>query len=1012
MNILLINDNPVVNKLVTLSAQKTSDNLEVVESLENLESTTYDLVVIDDTLYSDELHMELNAKVQYSQSLYICSRDAEAVSGFTKILKKPFLPTDLVELFSVFSKEADEIDLSVLDEDDVEISLDAPDIEELDDEISLDELDEIGELDELEELDGLDELEELKDEESSDSILDDDEAQKVIDLLEETDTDLDEVLELEEELDLELEAEEETEDEEELDLDILLKDLDEYLKEFQEFVNLNIEKNNSLQEMVEQGRYLENSAVSLKNDQKIELQKLEGLAISSSEDRQEKSEKADDANRIIKFMGEARQQEKNFLLRGDFRYADATEVLVDKLITQAGTTKNRFNDKENKQLAQQIITKAKEYLRELHIVMEGKKNKSLVHARMIKLGRKVENKTIRLREDQKEELLAIEKLGKSNLVMRLEKREKADSANRIIKLMSEARQQEKNFLLRKEAAYAEVTLSLVREAIKEATKLQKKFADKENKKLAQTIIDTANQYIKEFKEVVGITNDNLIAEDKMASLGRRVEDRATRLRGDQKEELIRLEKLSTGLSKQRLDKRIKVETANTIIRLMGEARQQEKNYLLRSESSYIDVTIDLVTRAVIDAKLLSERFEDIDNKKLIDTMVDAAKIYLKEFKDVVIIIDKQEAKQTAMINAARSIENLASEIHTKTQKKVNTSRVIAVNIILSTLIIALFLGVLVAILLTKSISNPIKELVVVIDRLAKEDNADVPLVNNKDEIGQIARAISNFKEIVLTRKEKTEAQLVQSEKMVALGDLVAGVAHEINTPIGIAVTGSTHLQTQIKNLEILFENGTLKKANFREFVQNAMPTATTIQTNLERASQLVKSFKQVAVDQSSEEKREVVLYEYMQDILYSLQPKLKLVKQEVHISGDEKIKVETVPGALSQIVSNLILNSLKHAYAQDEEGTIRLDITTEDKNALIIYSDDGKGMSEEIIQRIYEPFFTTKRGEGGSGLGLSIVYNLVTQTLNGTIECFSQVGKGTRFEIRFPLENIDKGDAK
>ena len=211
MNILLINDSPVVNKLVTLSAQKTSDNLEVVDSLENLESSTYDLVVIDDTLYSDELHMELNAKVQYSSSLYICARDAEEVSDFTKILKKPFLPTDLVELFSVLSKVVDEIDLSVLDEHENEASLE---LQELEDEIEIEELEGLDELeDEIEELESLDEEldlgeleDELEEEMTGNRILDDEEAQKVKDLLDETDMNIDDelLLEAEEEIDIDI----------------------------------------------------------------------------------------------------------------------------------------------------------------------------------------------------------------------------------------------------------------------------------------------------------------------------------------------------------------------------------------------------------------------------------------------------------------------------------------------------------------------------------------------------------------------------------------------------------------------------------------------------------------------------------------------------------------------------------------------------------------------------------------------------------------------------------------
>jgi len=240
VNILLINDNPVVNKLVTLSAQKTSNNLEVVDSLKNLESSIYDLVIIDDTLYSNKLQIELKAKVKYSLSLYICARDAEEVSGFTKVLKKPFLPTDLVELFLVLSKVTDEIDLSALeehkDENEGKVSLKVQDLKSLDDLGELAELEgldeEIEELEsldeEIEELESLDEeieeLEsldekldlgesevELEDEMTGDSVLDDEEAQKVKDLLEETDADIN----------FDDEVEEETEEvEEEIDIDI------------------------------------------------------------------------------------------------------------------------------------------------------------------------------------------------------------------------------------------------------------------------------------------------------------------------------------------------------------------------------------------------------------------------------------------------------------------------------------------------------------------------------------------------------------------------------------------------------------------------------------------------------------------------------------------------------------------------------------------------------------------------------------------------------------------------
>ncbi len=251
----------------------------------------------------------------------------------------------------------------------------------------------------------------------------------------------------------------------------LLAERDNYQREFENYVELNSKKELSLKEMINQGRELENTAITLRDDQKKELQRLETLAVTSSDERQEKSEKADDANRMIKLMGEARQQEKNFLLRGDFRYADETQNLVDKLIILAKSTQARFEDAENKALAEQIILVANQYLNELIKVKGGRKENQLALQDIVKLGRLVENQTVKLREDQKQELVKLEKEStKVSDEIRLDKREKADSANRIIKFMGEARQQEKNFLLRKQASYAEVTQSLVSQMINEAKK--------------------------------------------------------------------------------------------------------------------------------------------------------------------------------------------------------------------------------------------------------------------------------------------------------------------------------------------------------------------------------------------------------------------------------------------------------------------------------------------------------------------------------------------------------------
>jgi signal transduction histidine kinase len=142
-------------------------------------------------------------------------------------------------------------------------------------------------------------------------------------------------------------------------------------------------------------------------------------------------------------------------------------------------------------------------------------------------------------------------------------------------------------------------------------------------------------------------------------------------------------------------------------------------------------------------------------------------------------------------------------------------------------------------------------------------------------------------------------------------------------------------------------------------------------------------------------------------VLVSLHPKLKQTKHQILIDGDRQLMIETVPGALSQVITNLVMNSLTHGYEEkSDSGIIKINIIAENTEIVITYSDDGKGMDDETVKRIYEPFFTTRRGSGGSGLGLSIIFNLVTQTLGGVIHCSTKINEGVQFEIRFPINKV------
>lgn len=254
-----------------------------------------------------------------------------------------------------------------------------------------------------------------------------------------------------------------------------------------------------------------------------------------------------------------------------------------------------------------------------------------------------------------------------------------------------------------------------------------------------------------------------------------------------------------------------------------------------------------------------------------------------------------------------------------------------------------------------------------------------------------------------------QKQLVESEKMAALGGLVAGVAHEINTPLGIGVTAASHLESESRRVGEQARQNTLKRTDLEQFLAVADESSQLILRNLRRADHLIKSFKQVAVDQSSEQRRMINLREYLDEILTSLQPRLKKTPYKVAIDCPGDLVVDTFPGALYQVFVNLVMNSIIHGFEGRDHGLIDIQARVERERLCMVYRDDGRGMSADIVARIFEPFFTTKRGQGGSGLGMHIVYNLVVQLLGGNVRCQSEPGQGVQFFIELPIKNGSPG---
>ena len=277
----------------------------------------------------------------------------------------------------------------------------------------------------------------------------------------------------------------------------------------------------------------------------------------------------------------------------------------------------------------------------------------------------------------------------------------------------------------------------------------------------------------------------------------------------------------------------------------------------------------------------------------------------------------------------------------------------------------------------------------------------------EEEVNQRTVALKSANNELIQTLEKLhqfQRQIVENEKMASLGDMVAGVAHEVNTPIGLGITASTMMLDRLAVIDQQFKDKTLKASAMERFINESRENLNIIYRNLDRAAQLISSFKQVAVDQTSEEAREVNVKQLIEETLMSMRPRLKKVTHTINIDCPETLNVMCKAGPLNQILINLIMNSLIHAFETVENGKIDVIARlTEEQKLKIIYKDNGSGIPASIKKRIFDPFVTTKRGQGGSGLGMHLVFNLVTQALNGNIKLESEEGNGVEFTLTFPV---------
>ncbi len=383
-------------------------------------------------------------------------------------------------------------------------------------------------------------------------------------------------------------------------------------------------------------------------------------------------------------------------------------------------------------------------------------------------------------------------------------------------------------------------------------------------------------------------------------------------------------------------------------------------------------------------------------------------------------IDDNQAAMIAVINklsaqmTLRELQAQGSFDHTLADIYQNVA---LVAVIFLTLIVVI--GVLIA----RSIILPLKEIMAAMHAVVSE-KYDEPIHGTQahDEIGEMARAVAVFRENAIAKrkaenelrasKERAEKalddlreaqqNLIAAEKLAALGGLVAGVAHEVNNPIGISLTVASSFARRCDDFAKEVNSGPLRRSRLDEFLEGGRDAANQLVTNLQRAGELVHSFKQVAVDRSHADRRPFDLRESTDQIIASLRPVLKKSHIALTIDVPSGIVMDSYPGSYGQVLTNLFLNSVVHAFPEGRAGNIIVEARQVRDDVDIFVSDDGVGMTEEIQRRALDPFFTTRRNEGGTGLGLHIIFNLVTQQLGGRLTFESRLGWGTRFRITLP----------
>jgi signal transduction histidine kinase len=422
-----------------------------------------------------------------------------------------------------------------------------------------------------------------------------------------------------------------------------------------------------------------------------------------------------------------------------------------------------------------------------------------------------------------------------------------------------------------------------------------------------------------------------------------------------------------------IDQQKKLRQQNINI-LQKDKELLEKEIKLKSLTSDLEIQVEIIDNS-------SAILDKIQN----DLKLSSRSLENQEVKNLT-LTDKIKANLNTLDQQRKQLEEKESEIRDK-NLKLNKADVTA-NQQFSTIQTQKQLLLASLIIGTLFIS-----LIIALYRIFIAKKKSSSLLETKNQ--QLQKTMNNLK--------VTQEQLIESEKMASLGGMVAGIAHEVNTPTGIVLTADTSLLENTQQLKQQLSNGTMTKRILNDYLDYAIECNNISILNIKRVASLIKTFKQVAVDQSNNEFCEFNLTDYIDEAIVSLQYLFEGNEHKLNIYINETIILNSYPEVYLQVINVLIENSLIHGFESMKQGEIDLSFYTKNDSLIFIYKDNGRGAKEAIIEKIFDPFYTTKRGAGSSGLGTHILYNMVTQLLKGKVSCRSNSPQGLIFEFELPL---------